>query len=128
VRESPIRRHETLKHRCDQLCGFVLLTGFAREYLSIGYKIAMEVGGKFNAQLDWFVVRNGTEFQLGHRSTPIGFEDEVTRNHDAHREARADGQGRRHIQLTADDLVTGAADRVLRSFANGASDVIIIGA
>jgi hypothetical protein len=52
-------------------------------------------------------------------------EYEVASDHDADGEARADGQGRRHGELAADDLVAGAADGVLRSLADGSGDVVL---
>ena len=86
----------------------------------------MHIGGKFNTQFDRFIVWDGAEFQFGHGSIPIGFEDEVARDHHAHWESGANGQGRRDGKLTTNNLLTGAADRVLRSFANGAGDVVVI--
>jgi|GEM_PF-6009148 len=91
------------RHWRDKLCRVVLLSGLTREYIG-----------------------NGAQFELGHESTPIGFENEVTRDHNAHREAGANGQGRRDGKLTTDGLIAGAADRVLSSLAYGASDVIVI--
>jgi hypothetical protein len=56
----------------------------------------------------------------------VGFEHQVARNDHPHREARADRQRRRDVELTPDDLLACIVDRVLTAIADRLDQPVII--
>ena len=74
------------------------------------------------ASLSRGVIRNTTlEFFSRHPNVEV----QVAGDHQADWETGSDGQGRRHGELTADDLVAGASDCVLSAVSNGCCNLVV---
>ena len=54
-----------------------------------------------------------------------GRQNQITRDDDTQRIARPDGECRLDVQLSPDDLLSGLIDRVRRSLADGARQIVI---
>src|SRR3546814_9867029 len=78
LRKPPIRCHEALNHRRDQLGGLDGLPVFATKNLGISEEIAVKSRGQFHRNLHRLVVFERSEFSLAHRSASEGFEHPVS--------------------------------------------------
>lgn len=69
--KGPVRSHESLDHRCNQLCWIrnTLSEVFAKEPC-VSDEIAMRGRGKFDRELDRFVISQRAEFELRHGVLP----------------------------------------------------------
>src|SRR5215472_9305098 len=59
-------------------------------------------------------------------SCAVGFEDEVVRNHHAHRKTWPDGDGRLNVERAANHLLAGLIDALRHPLLNGFSERAIV--
>ncbi len=121
----PIRGHEALNHRRNQLARFTDRLFRSRgKVFGIGYEIAVNGCRQLHGDFDWLVIFQSAELELRHdgpRMVPG-----QSRSRYAHRKSRADGESGRDVKVLAHNLLACIIDGPFPTVADGLNEAAVI--